>query len=328
MEQLTITQVCRLFDVTPRMLRHYEKMGLIRTVHIEDYAYRLYDETALRRIRQIILLRKLRLPLKSIAVILEDGAQRRSLEILQGSIAELDSEIASLDKIRSVLQGFAKRLSLRISSKLRFDLLDDAGLLEAANTLTLSKTVLKENTNMNELKKAEETLNRKPDVRIVLLPPCTVASYHFIGPNPEEAAGDVVDKFVRESNLYVKKPDSRMFGFNRPNPGVREDGLYGYEVWVTVPEDMEVPGPLERKAFAGGLYGALTIQFPEFEHWNELIKWADENDSYAPDFRGDADGNGGCLEEHLNWVYASHHGWPENGIDGQLDLMIPIQKKA
>ena len=41
MENLTISQVSKQFDVTPRMLRHYEKLGLIETCHKEDYAYRM-----------------------------------------------------------------------------------------------------------------------------------------------------------------------------------------------------------------------------------------------------------------------------------------------
>ncbi len=122
-------------------------------------------------------------------------------------------------------------------------------------------------------------MNKAPDVRYVLLPPCTVAAYHYIGENPEEKAGEVLDRFVRESRLYEVKPDARMFGFNHPNPNVREDGVYGYEVWATVPDDMDIPKPM-----------------------------------------------GGCLEEHLNWIYASHMGWPENGIDGQIDLLLPIKK--
>jgi len=37
---------------------------------------------------------------------------------------------------------------------------------------------------------------------------------------------------------------------------------------------------------------------------------------------------GGCLEEHLNWVYSSHMGWPENGIDGNIDLLLPIKLRC
>lgn len=36
---------------------------------------------------------------------------------------------------------------------------------------------------------------------------------------------------------------------------------------------------------------------------------------------------GGCLEEHLNWVYASHTGWQDD-VTGQLDLLLPIKKMS
>lgn len=170
-------------------------------------------------------------------------------------------------------------------------------------------------------------MNKAPDVRYALPPPCTVAAYHYIGENPEEKAGEVLDRFVRESRLYEIKPDARMFGFNHPNPHVREDGVYGYEVWATVPDDMDIPGPLVKKKFGGGLYAALTIHFPEFQHWETLVKWAEENPVYTADYSSQGDEiMGGCLEEHLNWIYASHMGWPENGIDGQIDLLLPIKK--
>ena len=65
-----------------------------------------------------------------------------------------------------------------------------------------------------------------------------------------------------------------MFGFNHPNPGVRDDGLYGYEVRVTIPDDMEVPEPLVKKKFDGGLFDVTAIKFPEFQYWSELGKWA------------------------------------------------------
>ncbi len=55
MENLTISQVSRMYDVTPRMLRHYEKLGLIKAGRREDYAYRMYDEEAVRRLQQIIV---------------------------------------------------------------------------------------------------------------------------------------------------------------------------------------------------------------------------------------------------------------------------------
>ena len=181
--------------------------------------------------------------------------------------------------------------------------------------------MLKEIADMSENK-------NEPLVRIVLLPPFTVASNHVIGKEPEETVGEPMDKFIRESKLYEIKPDARYFGFNHPNPGVLEGDIHGYEVWVTIPDDMDVPAPLVKKHFDGGLYAALTIKFPDFHLWQELEKWAYNNAQYEPNYSEQGDEiMGGCLEEHLNWVYSSHMGWPENGIDGQLDLLLPIKKK-
>ncbi|WP_242954322.1 GyrI-like domain-containing protein [Clostridium oryzae] len=180
---------------------------------------------------------------------------------------------------------------------------------------------------MEDLNKANEVLGKLRNVRIVLLPPFTVASYHFVGENPEETVGDVLDKFVCESKLYEKKPDARMFGFNHPNPSPSRPH-HGYEDWVTIPDDMEVPAPLVKKKFDGGMYAAHTIAFPDFHEWNLLSKWVEESDKYAPNYSEQGEEiMGGCLEEHLNWIYSSHMGWPKNGIDGYIDLLLPIKLK-
>lgn len=328
MDNLTISQVSKLYDVTPRMLRHYEKIGLIRASRREEYAYRTYDEEALRRLRQILILRKLHISLGEIAVILQDDDKMRSMQILEDNIARLDEEISARSQIRELLKSFVKRLEIKSERNFSASLLDDMEIAGAVRTLVLSKNNLKERVSMDELNKAEKELNKVTQVRYVLLPPCTVAASHYIGENPEEKAGNVLDRFVRESGLYEIKPDARMFGFNHPNPNVREDGTYGYEVWATVPEYMEIPAPLVKKQFKGGLYAALTINFPEFWRWEDLTKWVEENPIYTEDCSSEGDEvMGGCLEEHLNWIYASHMGWPENGIDGQIDLLLPIKKK-
>ena len=329
MENLTISQVSRMYDVTPRMLRHYEKLGLIEARHCEEYAYRMYDERAVRRLQQIIILRKLRLPLKEIAILLEDTWQSESLRLLQGRLAELDDEIDALTLIRRLLKQLSERLSESRKRQLHFDLLEDATLLEIAGTLAFPKTTIKENTSMEELNKAGEVLNKTLPVRLLRLPPFTVAAYQFIGENPEETAGDVVTRFVQESGLYEKKPDARMFGFNHPNPGILENDVYGYEIWVTIPEDMEVKAPLEKKKFPGGLYAVLTIRFPEFQFWEKLSRWADESPDFQPDYSElGLEIMGGCLEEHLNGVYDAHNGGKENGIPGQLDLMLPVKPRV
>lgn len=83
---------------------------------------------------------------------------------------------------------------------------------------------------------------------------------------------------------------------------------------------MEVPKPLVKKHFDGGLYAAYTIQFPDFYEWKFLKEWVQKNQKYQEDYRD-------YLEEHLNWVYSSHMNWPEDGIDGKIDLLLPIRAR-
>ncbi|OGO91310.1 MAG: hypothetical protein A2Y17_05020 [Clostridiales bacterium GWF2_38_85] len=47
MELQTINQVSKEYGVSARMLRYYEKIGLIQSLRKEDYAYRVYDDIAL-----------------------------------------------------------------------------------------------------------------------------------------------------------------------------------------------------------------------------------------------------------------------------------------
>lgn len=327
MKMMTVSEVSRTFDVSTRMLRYYEKVGLISSCRKEDYAYRIYNENAVRRLQLIIVMRKLRIPLKQIAVILNDDDCSMALEILYQNIAELDEEMNALGTIRSILQTFAEKLHNRIRLKTHHDLLDDKELINLSNALRLSKHKLKEECSMNDLNTANESLGKNINVRMVLLPPCTVASYHYIGENPEGTVGGVMDKFIRESKLYEIKPDARMFGFNNPNPSKHREH-YGYENWVTIPDNMEVLDPLVKKNFKGGLYAAYTIDFPNFHEWELLTNWVMANDTYCANYSELGDEiMDGCLEEYLNWVYSSHMGWPENGIDGKVDLLLPIKSK-
>ncbi|MDE6724053.1 MAG: effector binding domain-containing protein [Ruminiclostridium sp.] len=332
MNDMTVSEVSRDFGVSTRMLRYYEQEGLISSKRRDDYAYRIYDETAVRRLRQILLLRKLRIPLKQIAVILNSADRSETVSILIDKIKELEEEISSLKIIRDILSEIVVKGEGVIDKLLDDKLSVIVRAIPSSNNNLEENTVMSENqTNkLEQLEKANQTVDEiSSDIRIIRLPPFTVASNHYIGRDPEDVVDKPVDKFIRESGLYNIKPDARYFGFNHPNPGILEEGIHGYEVWVTIPDDMEVPEPLTKKKFPGGLYAVMTIRFPEFQRWGDLARWAETYGIYEPDYSPlGLEIMGGCLEEHLNWVYASHLGWPDDGITGQLDLMLPIKKRG
>ena len=324
---LTITEVSRALNISTRMLRYYEQQGLIASARRPDYAYRVYDAENVNCLRVILVLRRLRVPLAAIRAILTDCDAGEAVALLQTRVQEVEGEIRSLAAIRDALTLFVQRISGAADMASRVALLGDEALLKAVQAMALTNSTLKEKVIMSEIHQAEQEQWRKLNVRFILLPPMTVAAFHYVGPDPEEHVGDMASRFVQESRLYEVKPDSRMFGFNHPNPSP-DRPHYGYENWVTIPEDFDVPAPGVKKHFPGGLYAAHAIDFGNFHEWQWLAQWVDN----SPDWEGNCSPEGpenmfGGLEEHLNWVYAAHQGWPENGIPGKIDLLHPIRRR-
>lgn len=72
----------------------------------------------------------------------------------------------------------------------------------------------------------------------------------------------------------------------------------------------------------------MTIAFPEFHLWENLTRWVEESPDFEPRYSElGEEVMGGCLEEHLNWIRAAHNGWKEDGLPGQIDLMLPIKRR-
>ncbi len=67
----TVNEVSKLTGVSVRTLHHYDAIGLLKPTTVTDAGYRLYDDTALERLQQILLFRELEFPLKEIKAILE-----------------------------------------------------------------------------------------------------------------------------------------------------------------------------------------------------------------------------------------------------------------
>lgn len=205
------------FGITPRMLRYYEQVGLIQSMRKEDYAYRVYDARAITRLRQIIVLRKLRVPVKQIIRILNNSDAAEAVEIFRQNISEIDGEITALSTVKSILMRFVEEISEKADINLK--LLDDEAVFSIINSLFFSNNQIKEakeNLSMEELNKANEELMKleDKDVRIVYLPPMTIAAAYASGEGCEGKTLDMISKFTKESELLKLKPDARSFGFD------------------------------------------------------------------------------------------------------------------
>ncbi|MBU9723547.1 MULTISPECIES: effector binding domain-containing protein [Bacillaceae] len=322
----TISQVSKDFNISTRTLRYYDQIGVLPSSKMEDYAYRVYDENAVRRLQQILFLRKLRIPLKQIEKLLNSQEVSDLVDVFRDKVLELDDEITALETIRAILQQLIERSKSLPEETLKFDLLTDEAMRSVAQSLPLSKTKVREEMKVEDLSKATDTVNqlRDKDIRLIHLPPVTVAASHYIGEEPEHHAGEQLVKFIKESGLLQLKPDARVFGFNHPNP-TKGNETYGYETWVTIPDDLEVSAPLVKKQFQGGLYAAHMITLGNFHEWEWLHNWVLNNQKYKPNTLDDnGEYMGGALEEHINFLYYLSLDWPEHD-DHQLDLLYPVK---
>jgi len=121
------------------MLRYYEQIGLIESSRRDDYAYRVYGETAIKRLQQIIILRKLQIPVKQIKDILENQDAVAVIEIFRQNISELDEKITALSTVRSILSRFVDELREKADISLKLDLLNDTTMLAAVGSLSFSE---------------------------------------------------------------------------------------------------------------------------------------------------------------------------------------------
>jgi len=228
MELQTISQVSKRFNISTRTLRYYEQIGLIQPVKKDFSLYRSYDADTVLRLQQIIVLRKLRIPLKQIAKILQSEDAAAAIAIFQQNLREMDDEIAALSTIKSVIQALLERLQIQSGS---LWLLDDTGLLKIADSLTTSKIKFKEDRAVEKLDKAGENLDklRGKEVRVVYLPPATVASARSVGGDPEHDTDVVMAKYIEDAHLFQIHPGVRLYGFNSPDV-IDGEHRHGYEV--------------------------------------------------------------------------------------------------
>ena len=203
MELQTVSQVSRDYGISTRMLRYYEQVGLLESQRKDDYSYRVYDETAINRLRQIIVLRKLRVPVKQIVSILNNSDTAKIVEIFQQNISQIDEEITALSTVKAILASFVEEMQSKANINLK--LLDDS-LFSVINSLSFSNNKIKEvkedvmMENLGEkLNKANEKLSKltDKDVRIIHIPASAVASYRCLGTDPEAEANKAITNLLR-----------------------------------------------------------------------------------------------------------------------------------
>lgn len=245
---IKIRDVSSKYDISARTLRYYEDMGLITSTRSNDYAYRLYDDIAVKRLEQILILRKLNISIRDIQRIFNTSGSETVLEVLSKKVEDIDGEVALLHELKEIVLEFIHQIE-------RADFGNDSDvkmLYDKAKEIEGQLVNVPYNgnpSNANRLFDVTEKMKKAPEVRVIQINPFKAFSS---GLDTIDNVMGTFQQWQEEHNHLVKKmiygaPDFLWF-----EEDMRAVWIWAVEDWVTK-EDVK---PYELIDFKGGLYAA------------------------------------------------------------------------
>lgn len=161
----TVHEISKLTGVSVRTLHYYDAIGLLKPTEITEAGYRLYDDTALRRLQNILLFRELQFPLKEIKKIL-DSPVFDPAEALNQQIHLLELQKQHIEELIS----FAREIKEKGVNNMNFDAFNKNELEQYAKEVkekwgaTKAYEEFKEKTKSKDDRELEETADRLLDI--------------------------------------------------------------------------------------------------------------------------------------------------------------------
>lgn len=311
-ELVKIREISSKYNISARALRYYEDMGLISSTRRNDYAYRLYDQTAVKRLEQILILRKLNISIKDIRRIFDTAGSDVVLDVLGKKVENIDEEVALLHDLKDILLEFIAQIRQADFSKDT----DVKMLYEKASKIEHCIVNTSYNGNASKLPLLPEVtdkLKKAPEVRIIQINPFRAFSS---GADTFENVMGTFQRWQEEHNHFVKKmmygaPDFLWF-----EEDMKAVWIWAVEDWVTKEDTL----PYELVEFEGGLYAAaMSIDGDDDiggRIYSGILKWL-ENSGFE-------------LDEHPGRRTMCHMVNPTDEIRNalgydQLDIYVPIK---
>lgn len=276
-----IRDVSVKYDVSARTLRYYEDMGLIESTRREDYAYRLYDEAAIKRLEQILILRRLNISIKDIKRIFSATGSEVVLDVLEKKVNNIDEEVSLLHELKKIVLEFIEQIK-----KLDFEKETDVKLLyERASDIETQLTNVDYHGNSalaDRFFEVTEKLNSKvPDIMIVRIPKFRAVTSGAM------SFEDVFGKFQtwQEAHNDFFKP----ILFDAPDFLCENNGNLEW-IWRVRDEITEADtAPYKIIEHPGGLYAVAVSIDGDDESGNKVLqkieKWVEKTNFIIDDSR-------------------------------------------
>ena len=270
-EPVKIKDVSSRYGITARTLRYYEDIGLISSTRSEGHS-RLYDETAITRIKQILILRKLGISIKDIKHVFAAPDSEAVLEVLGKKAEDIDDEVALLHELKGIIMDFIGQIK-----NADFHNNDHVKLLyDKAREIEVQLTTSDYSGNPGSASRLMEVTQQLEDKRIT--PPVAIKAYketvgpmRFIG-KKYASGGEAWQNLCEVDTPQLKHLAANLKGEYQDHDAII--GLMTYRHWINkdygdfeywlgyfTPENTPVPEGYEHEDFPasdigiGWLYG-------------------------------------------------------------------------
>jgi len=280
---IKIKDMTAKYNLSARTLRYYEDMGLLKSIRSDDYAYRLYDQANVKRLEQILILRKLNISIKDIQRIFSTTGSETVLEVLGRKVEDIDSEISLLHELKEIVLEFISQIE-----SADFGRESDVKLLyEKAKEIKSQIANVSYSGNpstVNRLLDVAEKLDRKvPDIMIVRIPAFRAVTSGLM--TFEELFGGNFEPW-QESHSHLFRPVL----FDAADFLCEKDGKAEW-IWALREEVTQADtAPYEIIEYPGGLYAAAVSVDGDGESHNKVrektAKWLESTNFILDDRRG------------------------------------------
>ena len=124
---MTVNEVSKLTGVSIRTLQYYDTIGLLPPTEYTEAGYRLYDDTAMERLQQILLFRELEFPLKEIKMIIDAPNFDRKKALEQ----QIDMLMMKKEHLENLID-FARKIKTTGVNRMDFNVFDTTKMDEYA----------------------------------------------------------------------------------------------------------------------------------------------------------------------------------------------------
>ncbi|MCL2545820.1 MAG: MerR family transcriptional regulator [Oscillospiraceae bacterium] len=260
MKLIKITDLTHQLGISSRSLRYYEQIGLIASNRPEFEKYRYYDEANVARLQQIMVLRKMEIPIKDILRIYENADMSVVVETFVERIRLIDEEVDALTELRAVVDDFLQAMLQNGVTKISaLPILYEE--MEKRLAVVDKKTV-----NYKALSSLSDRLAAPIAAAIIDIPPMRMLS-----------AGGNIEGFWR----YV-----RANGIAEGRLGQHEQFEMRDEVLLRIPDDFTPTENFQTVDFVGGLYATVNVYLDEDlgQRFHAVVIAFDDNKFYEIDY--------------------------------------------